>query len=196
MRRHWRSTHWRRRIAVYSSKYHLEGAMLLGTAVFVGFAAGIGAIVFRWLIATVSHLSFEVLPRLTGPTGRLHIVLAPALGGLLVGPLVWFFAREAKGHGSGGLADQSVRDQARSATRRDEPSVDYETILYRLEDHIVTITLNRPELRNCINQQMNLELQDAFKRFRTTRRRWWRSCPSRVSERPERRIRCRPPWHS
>jgi CIC family chloride channel protein len=99
MRRHWRSTHWRRRIAVYSGKYHLEGAMLLGTAVFVGFAAGIGAIIFRWLIATVSHLSFEVLPRLTGPTGRLHIVLAPALGGLLVGPLVWFFAREAKGHG-------------------------------------------------------------------------------------------------
>lgn len=44
--------------------------------------------------------------------------------------------------------------------------MDYETILYQLEDHIVTITLNRPERRNCINQQMNLELQDAFKRFR------------------------------
>jgi len=44
--------------------------------------------------------------------------------------------------------------------------VDYETILYQLEDHIVTITLNRPERRNCINQQMNRELQHAFKRFR------------------------------
>ena len=27
------------------------------------------------------------------------IVLAPAVGGLVVGPLVYFFAREAKGHG-------------------------------------------------------------------------------------------------
>jgi enoyl-CoA hydratase len=42
----------------------------------------------------------------------------------------------------------------------------YETLLYTREDHIVTITLNRPERRNCISHQMNLELQDAFKRFR------------------------------
>ncbi|HKJ23376.1 MAG TPA: chloride channel protein, partial [Myxococcota bacterium] len=28
-----------------------------------------------------------------------HVMLAPAAGGALVGPLVWFFAREAKGHG-------------------------------------------------------------------------------------------------
>jgi CIC family chloride channel protein len=99
MRKHWRSTHWRRRIAVYLGKHHLEGPVLLGTAVFVGFAAGIGAVVFRWLIETVSYLSFDLLPRLTAGAGRLHVVLAPALGGLLVGPLVWFFAREAKGHG-------------------------------------------------------------------------------------------------
>ena len=47
--------------------------------------------------------------------------------------------------------------------------MDYETILYTHEDHIVSITLNRPERRNCINQRMNLELQDAFKRFRDDR---------------------------
>ena len=36
----------------------------------------------------------------TGGIGDcVSLVLAPALGGLLVGPLVWFFAREAKGHG-------------------------------------------------------------------------------------------------
>lgn len=44
--------------------------------------------------------------------------------------------------------------------------MNYETLLYTLEDHIVTITLNRPERQNCISQQMNLELQEAFKRFR------------------------------
>lgn len=42
----------------------------------------------------------------------------------------------------------------------------YATLLYSLEDHIVTITLNRPERRNCISHEMNLELQDAFKSFR------------------------------
>ena len=29
----------------------------------------------------------------------LHLILMPALGGLIVGPLVYYFAREAKGHG-------------------------------------------------------------------------------------------------
>ncbi|MCP3982109.1 MAG: chloride channel protein [bacterium] len=99
MKRYLRSTWWRRRLAIYVGKYRLEGAVLMGTAVLVGFAAGVGAIVFRWLIDSVAYLCFDVLPRITEGAGDLHLVLAPALGGLLVGPLVWFFAREAKGHG-------------------------------------------------------------------------------------------------
>jgi enoyl-CoA hydratase len=47
--------------------------------------------------------------------------------------------------------------------------MDYETILYECVDHITTITLNRPEKRNCINRTMNGELQHAFKRFRDDR---------------------------
>jgi len=42
----------------------------------------------------------------------------------------------------------------------------YETILYEMEDHVVTITLNRPEVHNCINRAMALELQTAWKAFR------------------------------
>lgn len=42
----------------------------------------------------------------------------------------------------------------------------YETILYEHADHITTITLNRPQRRNCISRKMNEELQHAFKRFR------------------------------
>ena len=42
----------------------------------------------------------------------------------------------------------------------------YETILYTKKEHIVTITLNRPEVHNAINNQMNLELQHAWKAFR------------------------------
>lgn len=42
----------------------------------------------------------------------------------------------------------------------------YENIIYEHEDHIVTITLNRPDKHNCINMATNLELQHAWKRFR------------------------------
>jgi len=44
--------------------------------------------------------------------------------------------------------------------------MDYDNIIYKHEDHIVTITLNRPDKRNCINVAMNRELQHAWKRFR------------------------------
>jgi enoyl-CoA hydratase len=44
--------------------------------------------------------------------------------------------------------------------------VNYENILYEQDGHVVTITLNRPEKRNCINMATNLELQHAWKRFR------------------------------
>ena len=42
----------------------------------------------------------------------------------------------------------------------------YKNILYEREDHITTITINRPEVHNCINNETNLELQDAWKAFR------------------------------
>jgi enoyl-CoA hydratase len=44
--------------------------------------------------------------------------------------------------------------------------MDYENILYEKEDHVVTITINRPRVHNCINQATNLELQNAWKAFR------------------------------
>ncbi len=40
----------------------------------------------------------------------------------------------------------------------------YETILYRLEDGVARITLNRPERMNAMNRTMRLELAAAFKR--------------------------------
>ncbi len=39
-------------------------------------------------------------------------------------------------------------------------------ILYEKEDQVVTITINRPEVRNCVNNETNLELHDAWKSFR------------------------------
>ena len=42
----------------------------------------------------------------------------------------------------------------------------YETIKYEIAEHIVTLTLNRPDQRNAISGTMNQELQHAFKAFR------------------------------
>ncbi len=40
---------------------------------------------------------------------------------------------------------------------------DFEFILYRVEDHIAYVTLNRPERRNALNRRMYDELESAFK---------------------------------
>jgi len=82
---------------------------LVVLALLVGAGAGLGAIVFRSLIswgtrlftgtsdyaATTGHPAHPWLPWL----GAGFIVLAPAIGGLLYGPLIDRFAREARGHG-------------------------------------------------------------------------------------------------
>ncbi|MEO8447725.1 MAG: enoyl-CoA hydratase-related protein [bacterium] len=40
----------------------------------------------------------------------------------------------------------------------------YKTILYTEKDSILTITLNRPDVYNAFNEEMLMELQDAFKK--------------------------------
>lgn len=42
--------------------------------------------------------------------------------------------------------------------------MDYETILYNVEEGVLTITLNRPDVLNAFNRKMTDELQDAFKK--------------------------------
>jgi CIC family chloride channel protein len=74
---------------------------LLVLAALIGVAGGYGAILFRYLIILVNQLAFPGgigLDRLSD-TPWYWLVLPPAIGGLVVGPLVYFLAREAKGHG-------------------------------------------------------------------------------------------------
>jgi len=71
----------------------------LGPAFLVGLGGGIGAIIFRSLIDAVTHFSFTWLPDVTRNWGAAYLIIAPAVGGLLVGLLITFFAPEAKGHG-------------------------------------------------------------------------------------------------
>ena len=60
----------------------------------------------------------------------------------------------------GGTADIGSRssDDGRQVT----PPV-YETLLYTIADGILTITMNRPDSYNALNEQMKKELNDAFR---------------------------------
>jgi chloride channel protein, CIC family len=78
-----------------------EHIYLLVLAAIIGILGGFGAILFREMIEFFRSLSFpggfslEALEK----TPWYWKVAPPAVGGLLAGPLVYFFAREAKGHG-------------------------------------------------------------------------------------------------
>ncbi|MCR9094368.1 MAG: chloride channel protein [bacterium] len=90
---------------------------MVGCAVFVGLAGALGAVLFRLMIRLIQGLFFE------GTAGVAAVfeegiaaetrdpldvaqqlawywrIAIPAAGGALVGPLIYFFAREARGHG-------------------------------------------------------------------------------------------------
>ena len=72
---------------------------MIALAVFVGVGTGLGAVAFRKLIALFKTLFFTHTRSLFGFLGSFSVVPLPAIGGILVGLLVYFFAREAKGHG-------------------------------------------------------------------------------------------------
>lgn len=71
----------------------------LGLAVVVGAISGLGAVVFRWLISSFTTLFFDGGSEVLSFLGQYYVILVPVAGGLLVGPLIYFLAREAKGHG-------------------------------------------------------------------------------------------------
>ena len=68
-------------------------------AVIIGLVAGLGAVAFRWLIINFQSLFFDGGKQLLSFLGNYYIIIIPVVGGLLIGPLIYFFAREAKGHG-------------------------------------------------------------------------------------------------
>jgi len=68
-------------------------------AVLVGVIAGFGAVLFRWLISSFQSLFFGSGATYLGFLGQYYVILLPAVGGLIVGLLIHFGAREAKGHG-------------------------------------------------------------------------------------------------
>jgi CIC family chloride channel protein len=79
-----------------------EHTIMAVLAVIVGIAGGFGAVGFRYLISFFQVLGYGGKNDLLELVVTLpwHIrLLVPVIGGLIVGPIVYFFAREAKGHG-------------------------------------------------------------------------------------------------
>ena len=77
-------------------------------AVGIGALGGLGAVAFRWLIEGFTrlfsgHADYSAAGHAANPLvpwlGPAFVVLAPAVGGLLYGPMVARWAPEARGHG-------------------------------------------------------------------------------------------------
>jgi chloride channel protein, CIC family len=81
---------------------------LFGVALVVGAGSGLGAVGFRYLVyfftwVATGHVEFGQQGRVASAhfpwLGLGFFVVAPVIGGLIYGPLIYRFAREARGHG-------------------------------------------------------------------------------------------------
>ncbi|RLA91835.1 MAG: hypothetical protein DRG20_00205 [Deltaproteobacteria bacterium] len=79
-----------------------EHTFMVLIAIIIGIVGGFGAIFFRFAIRFFQgtfygtwHYSLEYVLKLPWYVK----LFAPAIGGLIIGPIVYYFAREAKGHG-------------------------------------------------------------------------------------------------
>ncbi len=76
-----------------------EAIFLLFFANVIGVGAGFGAVIFRLLIDLFKNLFFGKGQHIFSFMGDYYVIILPAIGGIIVGLLIYFFARETKGHG-------------------------------------------------------------------------------------------------
>ncbi len=76
-----------------------QHTILLGMSLILGLLTGLGAVVFIRLIDIVQHFFFQTGGETFSALGRVMLVIVPVVGGLLAGPIITYFAKEAKGHG-------------------------------------------------------------------------------------------------
>lgn len=76
-----------------------ETVKLFTFSILVGAIAGFGAAFFRWMIAFFQEFFFVYAKAFLSFMGNFWILAVLVTGGLLVGLLTYFGAREAKGHG-------------------------------------------------------------------------------------------------
>ncbi len=89
-----------RKFKLLTARWYVpEELVLIGTALLVGLSTGLGAVVFRYILKSVEWFGFTWFRELTQSWGKAYVVILPSVGGVIVGLLVYYFAREAKGHG-------------------------------------------------------------------------------------------------
>ena len=76
-----------------------EGLLLLLLAAIIGSCTGLAAVFFIHLIAWIQNRSYVSIQMLFPHLGIWSYVFVPVAGALLSGPLIAWFAQEAKGHG-------------------------------------------------------------------------------------------------
>jgi len=93
---------WKTFLNLITSFRKSEYTVTITLAIFIGLLSGFGAIGFRLLIRTFQNIFYGSGPDLVDIVLSIPWywkILIPAIGGSVVGPLIFFFAREAKGHG-------------------------------------------------------------------------------------------------
>ncbi len=76
-----------------------EGLLLLILAVIIGGSTGLAAVFFIHLIVFIQKSSYSSIQYLFPHLGVWSYVLVPVGGALIAGPIIAWFAKEAKGHG-------------------------------------------------------------------------------------------------
>jgi len=91
---------WSRRFTHLVDKYQpSETTLLLILSIIIGLVTGLAAVAFIELIDWITNFSFGTIPDAFASLGRWWIIIIPLVGSLISGPIIAFFASEAKGHG-------------------------------------------------------------------------------------------------
>lgn len=97
-----RSAVWKSVRDLITSFRESEYTVTITLAIFIGLLGGFGAIGFRLLIRAFQGILYGSGPDLVKIVLSIPWywkILIPTIGGSVVGPMIFFFAREAKGHG-------------------------------------------------------------------------------------------------
>jgi CIC family chloride channel protein len=94
---------------IHSTKRQQDYLKLSTLAVFIGTVTAFIAVLFRYLIFFIWEHLFLAGGEALSFLGPARYALIPAIGGLMVGPIIYYWAREAKGHGVPEVMDSVIR---------------------------------------------------------------------------------------
>ena len=106
--------------SLYSTPGRLDArktVFMLLLAACVGSAAGLGAVGFRWLVRAIQEVFFVHGAVALGFMQQYYVIVLPAVGGLAVGLITYFGAREAAGQDVPEIVDTVARREGRFRPR-------------------------------------------------------------------------------